>query len=601
MSGAVERGLRCLGRGFDVTCDFRAKHCKGRERLVVLNEEETVELALPGFGSVPDVSVDVKLDKGDRIRYRSDVLAFNQMSELFNQRSSLPGKIPSGYFNSMFGLDGSSWARQAAETKCLAMDGYIISLFNLHIDRRPLVLSDHVVGSVPTTWDPASLARFIENFGTHVIVGLSMGGQDVIHVRQENSSNLSQSEIKQHLDKLGDQLFTGSCTLPPPNWKYKDHRRKVPEAFNVFDPQPTFGDGFTTVSSKDGITVVCSKRGGNAMANSHSEWLLTVPSVPDVINFTFVPITSLLKGVPGTGFLTHAINLYLRYKPPLSELQYFLDFQSHKVWAPLLNELPLGPSSNRSIPSPALIFSLMGPKLYVNTTQVCTGSRPITGMRLHLEGRKNNRLAIHLQHLSDTPIFIANCLKNSSSIRRGTDVVEDRRFYEPVQRRWCSHVCTVPVKYNPEWSTGRSGATAFIVTGAQFHVTRHESTNVLHLKLFFSEMRGCVVGQSRWERGPLGFSQTKTSFFSFSSSGSTERDRQQQQPGPAVVVDSGVFPTGPPVPVHEQKLLRFVDTGHICKGPQDSPGYWLVTGAKLDLEKGKIGIHVKFSLLTLLS
>lgn len=67
------------------------------------------------------------------------------------------------------------------------------------------------------------------------------------------------------------------------------------------------------------------------------------------------------------------------------------------------------------------------------------------------------------------------------------------------------------------------------------------------------------------------------------------------------MIDSGVFPTGPPVPVHTQKLLKFVDTAQICKGPQDSPGYWMVTGAKLDVEKGKIGIHVKFSLLTLVS
>ncbi|KAI3765157.1 hypothetical protein L2E82_15183 [Cichorium intybus] len=28
--------------------------------------------------------------------------------------------------------------------------------------------------------------------------------------------------------------------------------------------------------------------------------------------FKFVPITSLLNGIPGTGYLSHAINLYLR-------------------------------------------------------------------------------------------------------------------------------------------------------------------------------------------------------------------------------------------------------------------------------------------------
>lgn len=47
---------------------------------------------------------------------------------------------------------------------------------------------------------------------------------------------------------------------------------------------------------------------------SHSEWLNTVQAEPDVISMSFIPITSLLNGVPGCGFLNHAINLYLRCK-----------------------------------------------------------------------------------------------------------------------------------------------------------------------------------------------------------------------------------------------------------------------------------------------
>lgn len=69
-----------------------------------------------------------------------------------------------------------------------------------------------------------------------------------------------------------------------------------------------------TISSSQGVTVMCCKRGGDTSASSHGEWLLTVSSVPDIINFTFLPITSLLKGVPGYGFLSHAINLYIRCK-----------------------------------------------------------------------------------------------------------------------------------------------------------------------------------------------------------------------------------------------------------------------------------------------
>lgn len=65
---------------------------------------------------------------------------------------------------------------------------------------------------------------------------------------------------------------------------------------------------------KQGLTVTCSKRGGDVRIQSHSKWLQTVPKNPDVIMFKFVPITSLLTGIPGSGYLSHAINLYLRCK-----------------------------------------------------------------------------------------------------------------------------------------------------------------------------------------------------------------------------------------------------------------------------------------------
>ncbi|XP_010271240.1 PREDICTED: MACPF domain-containing protein At1g14780 [Nelumbo nucifera] len=593
--GIVEKALSSLGRGFDVTSDFRLKYCKGKRRLVLLNEAEKREVAIPGFGVYGDVSVDIKCDKGDRTRYQSDVLEFNQMSEWFNQKSSLPGKIPSGLFNSMFGFNSNSWARDAAATKCLALDCYYIILFNLHIDRYPLVLCDEVRKAVPSSWDPSALARFIENYGTHVIVGLGIGGLDVVLVRQDQSSNLEPAEIKKHLESLGDQLFTGACTLPLHS-RSKDHnKKKAPEAFNVFDPKPVFVDSFSSVTSKDGISVICSKRGGEPSVQSHCEWLLTVPSTPDAVVFSFIPITSLLQGVPGKGFLSHAINLYLRYKPPISDLQYFLDFQYHKMWAPIHNDFPLGPMTNRAIPTPSLHFNLMGPRLYVNPIQVRVGERPVTGMRLYLEGMKCNRLAIHLEHLSSTPVILQN--KIEDMLRwRGSDEIGDEQYFEAVQWKKFSHICTAPVKYDPEWAPGRD--VAFIVTGAQLHVKKHESKSVLHLRLSFSKVVHSGIARSIWAQGPSELSQ-KSGFFSAIStsiSGNPDKEMPKQ-----VVVDSAVFPTGPPVPVHTQKLLKFVDLSELCKGAKDSPGHWLVTGAKLDLENGKICLQVKFSLLSYFS
>ncbi|KAL6001297.1 hypothetical protein ACLOJK_007030 [Asimina triloba] len=159
--GVVEKAISSLGRGFDITNDFRLKFCKGKKRLVLMNESETKEIIIPGLiHPVQGVPLDVKCDKGDHIRYQSDVLEFNQMSALFNQKSCLPGKIPSGLFNAMFRFNSSSWASDATDTKCLALDGYFISLFNLQIDRYPLILSDHVRNAVPSSWQPHALARY---------------------------------------------------------------------------------------------------------------------------------------------------------------------------------------------------------------------------------------------------------------------------------------------------------------------------------------------------------------------------------------------------------------------------------------------------------
>ena len=71
------------------------------------------------------------------------------------------------------------------------------------------------------------MRSFIEKYGTHIVVGVSMGGQDVVYVKPDKSSPLPESEIKEHLEKLGDQLFTGTCALRPSRCKSRDHKIKV--------------------------------------------------------------------------------------------------------------------------------------------------------------------------------------------------------------------------------------------------------------------------------------------------------------------------------------------------------------------------------------
>ncbi|KAI4302115.1 hypothetical protein MLD38_037901 [Melastoma candidum] len=602
----VKSAVRSLGKGFDLTYDFRLKYCKGDDRLILLDESHKRTLLLPGLGTTHNVPLDISCDKGDCIRYQSDILQFSKMSEFFNQKSSVSGKIPSGLFNAMFGFESSSWGRDAADNKFLGIDGYFIVLCNLRIDRRPLVLSDRVIEAVPTSWDPPALARFIEKYGTHVIDGIGIGGQDVIVVRQDKTSKLGAPELKKHMDELGDQLFTGSCTFSPQTYKSKD---KAPKAFNVFVPQSLpFNHPSTSSCSKDGITVICSRRGGDPSADTHSEWLLTVPSMPDTIHFTFTPITSLLKGIPGNGFLSHAINLYLRYKPPINELQYFLDFQTHKMWSPMHNDLPLGPTTNRAL-SPSLSLNYMAPKLYINTTQVTVGKRPVIGMRLFLEGMKCNRLGIHLHHLSLATTGLEHRI-SEATLWRGSEEITQDDYHEPIRGKKFSHICIAPVEFehhhyshSPARKTD-STSSAYIVTGAQLHVKKHGSKDVLHLRLQFSNVSDCFVAQSSWDRGPehsqksglLSTLSTSLTLGGINSKGSSsEKDKSTSA---TVNIDSAVYPTGPPVPVQTPKLLKLVDTSQRCRGPQHSPGHWLVTGAKLDLENGKICIHVKFSLLS---
>lgn len=72
--------------------------------------------------------------------------------------------------------------------------------------------------------------RFIENFGTHILVGLGIGGKDLVLVKQDVSSNLDPSELKKHLDELGNQLFNGTCNFLP---KSKEQKYKVSFVYSI--------------------------------------------------------------------------------------------------------------------------------------------------------------------------------------------------------------------------------------------------------------------------------------------------------------------------------------------------------------------------------
>lgn len=81
------------------------------------------------------------------------------MVEQFNQDVSLSGKIPSGFFNSMFNYKGC-WQKDASSTKSVAFDGWFIALYNIELQRAQISLSEKVKSEVPSSWDPAALAGY---------------------------------------------------------------------------------------------------------------------------------------------------------------------------------------------------------------------------------------------------------------------------------------------------------------------------------------------------------------------------------------------------------------------------------------------------------
>ncbi|XP_024531977.1 MACPF domain-containing protein CAD1 [Selaginella moellendorffii] len=593
----ASEAVESLGKGFDVTLDLRLAGCKGPSgRLVELDETSHEDLYVQDRVVIPNVSKDIRCDKGEFTHFRSEVLTFHQMSERFNQELSITGKMPLGLFNTMYSFNGP-WQADASTTKSLALDGRFITSYKLQIVKSPLVLREEVKKAVPASWDPAALAKFIDTYGTHIIVSIKVGGKDVVYVRQHQSSPLSPTELQKFIKRIADQKFaeTNGPVSDSRNIKDKMQTSDLLAGSNHahrLQLETLASSGSFT--AKEDVEIIFRRRGGSNLLKSHNEWLKTVADAPDVISMTFVPITSLLNGVLGSGFLSHAVNLYLRHKPPIEDLQYFLEFQIPRQWSPGF-DLPLGPQRKEPV-CPAMQFSLMGPKLYVSSAQVTIGRRPVTGLRLFLEGKKCNRLGIHLQHLSSLPKILQPHWDSNVPIGppvwKGPEE-QDSKWFEPVQWKSFSHVSTQPVEFLEESYVGQTSGT-YIVTGAQLGVWDFGMKKVLFLRLLFSRVPGCAIRRTVWDHSPT--TSQKSGLFSQLGLSSTFSGAQKAKPAP-VVLNSAVYPGGPPVPVPSPKLLKYVDITEMTKGAHDMPGHWIVTGAKLDVDRGRIALRLKYSVL----
>ncbi|XP_039116499.1 MACPF domain-containing protein CAD1 isoform X1 [Dioscorea cayenensis subsp. rotundata] len=566
LSGAIQT----LGRGFDVTSDARLLYCKGAHGSLVVRPDEGcardfgLSESGPFLRAVP-VDVDVSRGRGGR-RETTQVCSFHEMAQYFNRKSGLSEKEPLGSFNSMFNFTGS-WKTDAAMTKALAMDSYFIPLFKVELNNPNLALREEVKRAGPRSWDPQSLASFIEKFGTHIITSVTIGGRDEVYIKQHISSPLSSADIEKYVQDIGDRRF---LTL-------KSHFTSSPIATKAksagASPQRDMNSQPFSVpylSGKEDVMVIFRRRGGDDLVENHMEWASTVSASPDVINMTFLPIVSLLEGMPGIKHLARAVDLYLEYKPPIEELQYFLEFQIQQLWAPIHDNIA---GHQRKEPvCPSLQFSLMSPKLYISSEQISVGRRPVTGLKLCLEGSKQNRLAIQLKHLGSLPKILKPHWDSHIAIGppkwQGPEE-QDSRWFEPIKWKNFAHVSTAPIEHT-EVSFGDLVG-VYIVTGAQLGVWDFGAKSVLHLKLLFSKIPGCTIRRSVWDHSPSCANQPLRSDEAASSSNDSS--------------------------THIGKLLKIVDSTEMSRGPEDIPGHWLVTGAKLGVEKGKIVIRAKYSIL----
>lgn len=180
---------------------------------------------------------------------------------------------------------------------------------------------------------------------------------------------------------------------------------------------------------------------------------------------------------------------------------------------------------------------------------------------------------------------------------RGSDDFDPQgQFLERIRWKRFSKVCTSAVKHDPNWLQGKTTG-VFFVTGAQLITKGRWPKTVLHLRLLFSHLPNCVIRDSNWAAAPQ--SSHKSSILMTLSTTFTFTQKQNNSPPKKLpaALNSGVYPNGPPVPVSSQKLLKYVDTSEVLRGPHDAPGHWLVIAAKLVTEGGKIGLHVKFALI----
>ncbi|KAJ6292583.1 hypothetical protein OIU78_024709 [Salix suchowensis] len=123
---------------------------------------------------------------------------------------------------------------------------------------------------------------------------------------------------------------------------------------------------------------------------------------------------------------------------------------------------------------------------------------------------------------------------------------------------------------------------------------------VLFLRLGFSMVSSARIRRSEWD-GRSALSRKSGVFSMLISTRFSAGLKPPPEKPFKLDLNSAIFPGGPPLTSRASKMSNFVDTKEMVRGPEDLPGYWVVTGAKLCVNGGRISIKVKYSLLAIMS
>ncbi|KAL3621553.1 hypothetical protein CASFOL_036465 [Castilleja foliolosa] len=95
MRATAEEAVQCIGLGYDLSLDLRLKYCKRQQstkdgsRLIAMDDDHVRDIAVPGGILVQNVPKSINCDKGVRMRFSSDVLAFQQEPLMIAGRSGV--------------------------------------------------------------------------------------------------------------------------------------------------------------------------------------------------------------------------------------------------------------------------------------------------------------------------------------------------------------------------------------------------------------------------------------------------------------------------------------------------------------------------------